>query len=371
MFSKFKKTSAHQNSKFYLWPANGEEVMSGYLYKSPPKTLLLRSVKSWKRRYFVLSKTPSNEYQLKFFKDENNREKPQGQINLYQVSLFFQNPDSHPLWLWIQRNFRCSASCVLYMRVQDRDYFLIGENSEIDDWFNAIFKVLNTHPTPLPDSEEMRKLRSISEPTYMPSHDNKWSGDQEKDSKSLYASVRQSACLSDSHYDYPRNYMMAEPQFLESDSEEDDEMNIDKESQTEEPPSPYMDMESVLKGNKVPENSSLLCGEEAGGSAALNLQNVPGSEKCIPVKKEICISKDEMKNGVIFLEEGGRLCVSNCRQTLCPGLFHEGDQILAINDLLTDSLPVLQTYLKRISKDQVKLTILRQPGSQPLGEIYT
>lgn len=35
-------------------------------------------------------------------------------------------------------------------------------------------------------------------------------------------------------------------------------------------------------------------------------------------------------------------------------LFHEGDQILAINDLLTDSLEELQTYLKRLTKDQVR-----------------
>lgn len=40
--------------------------------------------KSWKRRFFVLSKTSINYYQLRFFKDGNKREKPLGQINLYQ-----------------------------------------------------------------------------------------------------------------------------------------------------------------------------------------------------------------------------------------------------------------------------------------------
>lgn len=40
--------------------------------------------KSWKRRFFVLSKTNENHYELTFFKDENKREKPLGQINLYR-----------------------------------------------------------------------------------------------------------------------------------------------------------------------------------------------------------------------------------------------------------------------------------------------
>lgn len=110
---------ASKNSRFYHVPANMEEVQSGYLYKSPPQTLFKSLVyyltispylnraqsfntallqqnfcvtscfcellqKSWKWRYFVLSKTPANKYELKFFKDENRREKPLGQINLYQ-----------------------------------------------------------------------------------------------------------------------------------------------------------------------------------------------------------------------------------------------------------------------------------------------
>lgn len=39
------------------------------------------------------------------------------------------------------------------------------------------------------------------------------------------------------------------------------------------------------------------------------------------------------------------------------GPFHAGDQILAINDLLTDSLVELQTYLKRLNKNQVRMHV--------------
>ncbi|XP_058262555.1 pleckstrin homology domain-containing family S member 1-like [Hemibagrus wyckioides] len=389
MFSKLKN-SASKNSRLYHVPANMEEVQSGYLYKSPPQTLF-RSLKSWKRRYFVLDKTTANKYELKFFKDENRREKPLGQINLYQVSLLFRHPESHPILLWIQRNFRCSASCVLYMKVPNREYFLVGQNSdEVEDWFNAIFKALNT----LPNSEEFRKSRSISEPLYV-YHDAKWSENQEQKEPDPVASslpIRQSAPESFnslySHYDYPKNYMMtiSQPQESEdTDEDEEDEININKESETKGNISYYMDMGSVtevlrgaqdeeslfpqtdLEGSNVLENSILQTGNKGTGSTALISQISPASEMGIPVEKDIFVSHDELKNRVILSEEGGKVCVSNWKHTQSSDLFHEGDQILAINDLLTNSLGELQTYLRRLTKDRVKLTILRQAGSQPLS----
>ncbi|XP_060795920.1 pleckstrin homology domain-containing family S member 1-like isoform X4 [Neoarius graeffei] len=395
MFSKLKK-SANPASRFYEVPANTEVVRCGYMYKSPSQNLLSRSLKSWKRRFFVLSKMPINHYELKFFKDESRREKPLGQIQLYQVSLFFRHADSHPIWPWIQRNFRCSASCVLYMRVQEREYFLIGENScEMDSWFDAIFKALNTPCASQPDSEDIRN-RSMSEPLNVLHHDQKEPGDQEQNETDPKPSSfsRQSAPtfinMQRSHYDYPKNYMMTS-QSLESEDTDDDEEDetINKDSEAEEDNSYYMDMESVrevikqtqqedvlfpqtnLEGNNVSENSFLYTGNEDSSSTALNWQISPGSETFVPVEKEICVSQDELKNSVIFSEETGKLCVSRWRYTQSSAPFHVGDQILAINDLLTDSLVELQSYLKRLSKDQVKLTILRQPGSQPLSACYT
>ncbi|GAA6110299.1 pleckstrin homology domain-containing family S member 1-like isoform X1 [Tachysurus ichikawai] len=370
MFSKLKNSTS-PNSRFYLVPANVEEVQSGYLYKSPPHTLF-KSLKSWKRRYFVLNKTPGNLYELKFFRDKNKRDKPLGQINLYEVLLLFQHAESHPICSWIQRNFKCSASCVLYMRVPEREYFLVGENSdEVKDWFNAMFKALNT----LPKSEEFRKTRSISEPSGL-YRDPQWFEDQEQNKTESVPSslpLRQSAPESFntlySHYDYPKNYMKTLSQESDdSNDDEEDEMKINQESEPEESLSNYMDMICVVEGNNVLENSFLQTCNQDTGYTALSHQILPGSEMVIPVKKEIeiFVSQNELKYSVIFSEKGGRVCVSNWMCMQSSELFHEGDQILAINDLLTDSLEELQTYLKRLTKDQVKLTLLRQPGSQPL-----
>jgi len=45
--------------------------------------------------------------------------------------------------------------------------------------------------------------------------------------------------------------------------------------------------------------------------------------------------------------------VSECQQIQdsCP--FQKGDQILAVNDLLTDTVEEMHRYLKRLSKDEV------------------
>ncbi|KAK1793997.1 hypothetical protein P4O66_010908, partial [Electrophorus voltai] len=51
-----------------------------------------------------------------------------GTIDLSQVSLMCLCPETHSMWKWVHTNFRCSASCVLFMKVVDRDYFLIAES---------------------------------------------------------------------------------------------------------------------------------------------------------------------------------------------------------------------------------------------------
>lgn len=49
--------------------------------------------------------------------------------------------------------------------------------------------------------------------------------------------------------------------------------------------------------------------------------------------------------------------VSDLKHIQTSGLFHKGDQIVAINDLLTDSLDEVHTYLRRLSKDQVSVCV--------------
>lgn len=51
-----------------------------------------------------------------------------------RISLMYVSPLQNPRWEWIQRAFKCSASCVLCVKVTDREYFLIGEDRSVG-WF--------------------------------------------------------------------------------------------------------------------------------------------------------------------------------------------------------------------------------------------
>ncbi|XP_026132248.1 pleckstrin homology domain-containing family S member 1 isoform X2 [Carassius auratus] len=153
---------ADNNYAFYIHGAE-EQVCSGYLYKSPPENQF-KSQKSWKRRFFVLLKYTDNICQLKYYKNEE-KNKTLGDIDLSRVTYMFLNPEMHTMWKWIHNNFRCPSSCVMFIRVPERDYFLIGENSwEMDKWSTALFDILNHRPHRLLDPKTFGLKRHISEP---------------------------------------------------------------------------------------------------------------------------------------------------------------------------------------------------------------
>ncbi|XP_058262342.1 pleckstrin homology domain-containing family S member 1-like [Hemibagrus wyckioides] len=142
-----------------------EELCAGYLYKSPQASLF-KLQKSWKRRYFVLLKKCEITCHLKYFKSEEMKNsEPIGAIDLSQVSSMFLNPEIHSMWKWVHENFRCSPSCVLFMKVADRDYFLIGETSlEIEKWFSALYEAMYNRPHKLFEPKEYGRIRDISAP---------------------------------------------------------------------------------------------------------------------------------------------------------------------------------------------------------------
>ncbi|XP_038136488.1 pleckstrin homology domain-containing family S member 1-like [Cyprinodon tularosa] len=110
----------------------------------------------WKRRYFILFKTNEHDYQFKYFRSAEDKGTPRGAIDLTQISLLYESPQHHQKWPWVQKTFKCSPSCVLYIRAGNRDYFLIGDTStEVERWFKALYDALNNRPHRLLSSEEI------------------------------------------------------------------------------------------------------------------------------------------------------------------------------------------------------------------------
>ncbi|KAK9965727.1 hypothetical protein ABG768_004801 [Culter alburnus] len=400
-------------AKFYEEPAMVEEVYTGYLYKSPGQSALLKSVSSWKHRFFVLSKTGEDDYQLKYYTNSEKRDKPVGEIDLSKISLLFTGPEKHQMWDWIQKHFRCPPASVLFLRVEDdtpkhaRDYFLIGENSDdVNGWHNALVKALKTQKSNklrhTDDTVEDNRFRSMSAPVKCPEpKDERWSAPE----------LMLPSPPAPDHYDYPRKFSEPlVPVKRKISVKEDEDEKDGKQDESPEDSSEYMLMASLqmkLEDDQqeadtacIQTNTSINGHESSVCNGAVNqdkeyenkrmstdgrhsqhrlpnfnencasteLDEVPlnKSETHTHVEKEICVSPNSLKNSLILTEEEGKPCVSECRQIQDSCLFHKGDQILAFNGLRTDTVEEIHTYLRRLSKDEVKLTIRRFPGSQPL-----
>ncbi|XP_023124082.2 pleckstrin homology domain-containing family S member 1 isoform X2 [Amphiprion ocellaris] len=410
-----KRTGSGGNTVFYKQVTDVKEIRSGYLFKSPPQKRLTTET-SWKKRYFVLFKTTEQQCHLMYFKSPEEKHHPLGNIDLSRISLLHMSPQHHHRWAWIQKSFKCSPSCVLYIRAANREYFLVGENSDdVDGWFSVLFEALKNRPHKFLSTEDLTqkpmtiepalKLRSMSDPS-----SDALDNDVEKSKEEDYNKRRASAPVnSESVYDYPRSFFES-PVYKVTENSEDslyetmtpiydegvaeevdhkvEEHNTstimrsvfrvyeeskaqvfplslppeEKASEDREQTPPPSDFSSSSSDNGATSPVAML--ETRSG---FTLEKHSSAECLETMERDIEVKQADLKKHLSVTEVDGRPSVSGWTgqpKTVC--LFHKGDQILAINDLHASSLEEFNIYLSRLLKNEVKVTILRQPGHPPL-----
>ncbi|XP_064287421.1 pleckstrin homology domain-containing family S member 1 isoform X2 [Passer domesticus] len=109
----------------------------GFLVKSPPHQLF-SSQNSWKRRLFVLSKSSTGNYILKYLKGQHIK----GSIAVDQIISIQVGISNAEIMDTVRKMFKCLPEQVMSIITGNRCYYLIGDSrQEIDDWVTLVSSV--------------------------------------------------------------------------------------------------------------------------------------------------------------------------------------------------------------------------------------
>ncbi|NXU35834.1 PKHS1 protein, partial [Drymodes brunneopygia] len=109
----------------------------GFLIKSPPLQLF-SSQNSWKRRLFVLSKSSTGNYILKYLKGQHVK----GSIAVDQIIRIEVGISNAEIMETVRRMFKCLPEQVMSISTGNRCYYLIGSSrQETEDWVTVISSV--------------------------------------------------------------------------------------------------------------------------------------------------------------------------------------------------------------------------------------
>ncbi|NXS56071.1 PKHS1 protein, partial [Brachypteracias leptosomus] len=109
----------------------------GFLLKSPPLQLF-SSQNSWKRRFFILSKSNKGSYILKYLKGQNIK----GSIAVDQIINIEVGISNSDIMETVRKMFKCLPEQVMSISTGNRCYYLIGSSrQETEDWVTVISSV--------------------------------------------------------------------------------------------------------------------------------------------------------------------------------------------------------------------------------------
>ncbi|XP_062352727.1 pleckstrin homology domain-containing family S member 1 [Cinclus cinclus] len=109
----------------------------GFLIKSPPLQLF-SSQNSWKRRLFVLSKSSTGKYILKYLKGDHVK----GSIAVDQMISIAVGIRNAEIMETVRKMFKCLPEQVMSISTGSRHYYFIGDSrQEIEDWVTLISSI--------------------------------------------------------------------------------------------------------------------------------------------------------------------------------------------------------------------------------------
>ncbi|KAM6184779.1 pleckstrin homology domain-containing family S member 1 [Rhynchocyon petersi] len=419
------KPQKSPGKQFTFYDEN-EVCKQDYFIKSPPPQLF--SSNSWKKRFFILSRSRETGFNLSYYKDHSQR----GTIEIDQNSSVEVGISTPEKMQSVQKMFRCHPEEVMSIRTTNRDYFLIGHDREkIKDWVSFLspfcrsLKAANQNaqeslplgdkrptsdPSPLPSlSSPLEAVGSTSSRTSLPNMHF-----MEKHSPGFRQAPLPHDILSETtqdteeehYYISPRSVLLELDKIINANDPEESVEPVDPikpfkgteclyvpmkscifketshqsaESKEEAQALPEFEEEGQHPQEESSENESCLSptsseakpGKDQQGSASLTvvqlsilINNIP--EECQVETVDVFLSPPDVTDYLALVEAAGRICVS---QWLGPPrlgcLFCHGDHLLAVNDLHPHSLEEVSLFLSRsIQKEKVKLTIGRIPDSE-------
>ncbi|XP_061857370.1 pleckstrin homology domain-containing family S member 1 isoform X2 [Colius striatus] len=135
MASTSQRNSAERTQNVFC--PEGGVCKHGFLIKSPPLQLF-SSQNSWKRRFFILSKSSKGNYILKYLKGQNIK----GSIAVDRIINIEVGISNSEVMEAVRKMFKCLPEQVMSIRTGNRCYYLIGTSrQETEDWVAVISSV--------------------------------------------------------------------------------------------------------------------------------------------------------------------------------------------------------------------------------------
>lgn len=418
MASGSKKYSTVGAQKTFC--SEGGICQHGFLIKSPPLQLF-NSQKSWKRRFFILSKSSKGNYILKYLKGQSVK----GSIAVDEIVKVEIGISSSEIMATVRKMFRCFLEEVMSITTGNRCYYLIGKSSlEIEDWVTAISSIMKAKiDGHCPQNQDLAnpkvKSRPWSLPLFLDSVDMTSSLERQSylEGKTL-RKIDENSLSSDSdediekeeeaYYETPSNLLAkCNTEVSKPEPTAESHVPVPKKTWERKPvkENVYVSMESLRLLDK---SCQLVCGfdrpptppkrwasstcprdleanrdpklPESSTTQQFTLQGRHSSSPLSVVQLSILLSQvtDETQlqvldifipladiNSYLQLTEAvGQICVSQWTGPCHLGcLFNHGDRIVAVNDLHPQNLEEASLFISRSIRKEVKLTVCRIPHS--------